>query len=638
MAILKGNQKKITQQIVRYFTETTGQPYDVFLNEAMNTTAVGSSTEGLQYYQWLAKESLKLLNMNGISLADCIENKDVLRASMQDTAEESREEGEFYTPEIWASYCREDLKRICIEKGIWGKAVIWDASCGTGNLLRSLEDYPLELVYQSTLNEDDAEVVRSVWAERGLPQENVFTLDFLNKIDWDEYNTEFVNQLPQGLQHAIRNNEPIIFFMNPPYKIGEAVRSDVGSHMKSHGMSKSALDIYHHFIYRIMLLKDVFSHENIYISLIGPTTIFQSDTIKELYDELKSDHLFHSGIAFDINEFSNIKGGTGWMVSHTTWCPKREGDPDTVRMILTTKVGKDGQIVDAGSRPYDTVEQSLHYWTAPVEAFPRLVSVLPIVTTFKDFSGLGKHKEGVLGYLMSSPHVIRGTRRTAVTTLPNGDNMPITEENFWRCVSSFSARRCYAVNANSFDNSQYWSAPDETKEGYQQWLYDSLALFIFDNASCQTAYRPLVYDKNDVHINQNIQNRLFPLPKEVVISNTVDPLILKDLEENPTDNSFLLAQIAATYDMWSQEAKDLYNFGVALILHSLKEGVRASVGYDNWTVAWDAGLCQLRNTEKDGQYIIPRDLDAQYLKLVQALKAKLKYGVYEYGFMYQSLT
>lgn len=641
MVVLKGKKKKVIQEIIRYYTETTGQTYETYLNDAIALTSVGEKTTNtnLQYHQWLILETLEILYKNEITLSDCIENKDVLRASMLVTAEESRQEGEFYTPEVWAKYCRDDLQKVLEEKGVWGEALIWDASCGTGNLLRSLEDYPVEKVFQSSLNEGDVEVVQGVWLERGIPKENIFQLDFLSKIDWDMYNTEFLDQLPQPLQQALRTGEtPVVFYMNPPYKIGDAGRTDIGAYMKVHGLSKSALDIYHHFIYRIMLLKQVFNNNNIYISLIGPTTIYQSETIEELYTELKADHLFHSGIAFDIGEFSNVKGGVGWMVSHTTWCPKQEGDPAEVRMILTTKVGLDGQIVDAGARPYDVIDTSLHYWTEPKEAFPRTVSMLPVASTFSTFSGLGKHWSGVLGYIMSSPHAIRGTRRTSVSTLPNGDNMPVTEENFWRCVASFSARRCYASNINSFDNSQYWSAPDETVEGYDQWLKDSLALFIFDNAACQTAYRPLEYKTKEVRISQNVNNRLFPLPMDVVKSNCTDEQVLQDLTENPADNSFILEQIANTYESWSQEAKDLYNFGITLIMQSLQNGSRQATGYQHWTVAWDAGLCQLRAQGENGLAVIPKELDAQYLKLVQALKARLRHGVYEYGFLYQSLN
>lgn len=639
MAILKGKKKEITQNIVRFYTENTGQTYDKLLNDMLlyaDTSEQEASS--LPYADWLATQILTTLKKNEVSLEDCVENKDVLRAAMLVSAEESRKEGEFYTPEQWASYCRNMIKEQLEDKGLWGKAIIWDASCGTGNLLRSLEDYPPELIFQSTLNEDDIDVVRSVWRERGTPEENMFTLDFLNKLDYDIYNTEFTSQLPERLQHAIRNNEPIIFFMNPPYKIGEASRFDVGAKMVTQGMSKSALDMYHHFIYRMLDLKDIFNHTNMYINLIGPTTLFSSDTVKELYQMLTLDHIFVDGIAFDIGEFSNVRGGTGWLVSFTMWRPKVEGDEDHRVVELTTMEVIDEEITTAGRRAYSVVESSLHYWVDSPELNRYPQTMLPVATTFKTFSGLGKAWDGVLGYLMSSPHAIRGTRRTAVTTLPNGDNMPIIEENFFRAVASFSARRCYAMRQNSYDNSQYWSAPNEEVEGYNQWLIDSIPLFIFDNAACQASYRPLEYTTSNGHIlKQNIGNKLFPLSKEEVLSIVTDEVILKDLEENPTDNSFLLSIIEQYRPYFSAEAEALFSFGCSLIKHSLTGTIRRDNDYECWTNAWDAGLNQLRNVPNvEGKPQVVFD-DGAYLKLVSELKNKLHNGVYTFGFMRQSL-
>lgn len=640
MAILKGKQKEQTQEVVRFYTRETGEGYDKLLNDMLVFSNLPEQEMySKPYEEWLAYKSLKLLDSLGVSIEDCVENKDVLRASLLVTAQESREEGEFYTPEQWAKYCRDMLKEFLIKEDLWGKAVIWDASCGTGNLLRTLDDYPPELIFQSTLNKDDVEVVQKVWEEKGGVVENIFELDFLNKLDYDIYNTEFLDQLPQKIQDTIKNNEPLVFFMNPPYKIGEAHKTDVGATMATKGMSKSALDIYHHFIYRIMLIKEVFSNNNIYINLIGPTTLFSSDTLKELYSELKVDHIFEDGIAFDIGEFSNVRGGTGWMVSFTMWRPKREEDEYAKEVELDTMIVIDGEITKGGKRVYRVVDNSLHYWLDSPDFAKHPQTLLPVATTFQTFSGVGKAWNGVLGYIMTSPHAIRGTRRTAITTLPNGDNMPIVEENFFRAVASFSARRCYASKQNSYDNSQYWAAPDMEVEGYNQWLIDSIPLVLFDNAACQTSYRPLTYTSKDgLTFNENIGNKLFPLSHDEVRAVATDEVLLKDLEENPTDNSFILSVIEQYRPYFSAEAEALYSYGCELLKYSLSGTIRKDNNYECWSNAWDAGLNQLRNAPKKDDVQHPIIDDSIYLKLVADLKLKLRYGVYKYKFLEQSLN
>lgn len=625
--VLKGKRKKVAQDIVRFYMDNTGVEYDEFIVNMLKVEATHNFND---YNLWLAKQSLKILEENEVTLNDCVTNKDVLRAAVKVNSDQSRQEGEFYTPEVWAAEGRKHLEESMGD--LWGKAIIWDASCGTGNLLKTLENYPPELVFQSTKDQKDVDLI----LEQGSKW-NTFQCDFLTLLD-DEFATEFTDTLPERIQQALRNNEPIAFYMNPPYKIGKAESTDIGAYMKTHGMSKCALDIYHHFIYRIMMFKEVFNHTNMYITLIGPSTIYQSSTIEELYNELKRDHIFDNGMAFAIGEFSNVKGGTDWVVSLTSWRPKLETDGYANPVLLPTKTSDiDGNVKVIGERLYSRIGDSLHYWALPDEGGTSRASfMLPIVSTFNTFSGLGKAWEGVLGYLMSSPHAIRGVRRTCVTTLPNGDNLPLVEENFWRCVASFSARRCYAQVSNGYDNSQYLAAPDTELEGYNQWLMDSVVLFLYDIASCQTSYRDLYYNETIKGIT--LQNNLFPLSYEEVGSIITDEVLLEDYRNNPPTNQFILKVLEEVEPHLSSDARALHECVKTMFRHSLQSDVRARVGYGNWLQSWNAGIYQLRKTVgEDNKSVFSQEQLEEYMALTRNLKAHLLSGVYSFGFMRQSV-
>lgn len=611
--MLQGQKKKVLKDVVRYYGTTTGKSYEDFLLDIQKTR--GNLALAQEYSEWLAAKIFEILQKNEITLADCIENKDVIRSSLKE--DESRKDGEFYTPEVWAAEGREYLKRMLGD--LWGKAYIWDASAGTGNLLRS-SDYPRDKLFLSTILPEDVEILKA-----SFPGAHVFRLDFVNDIDWDQNNRFFSNNLPPELVGVLERNEPIVFYMNPPYKVMEANSSDVGAYMASMGMAKCALDIFHQFIYRLIMIKRFYQLTNMYLGIFGPVTMFHSKMLEPLYNEFKSEFKFVDGMCFSAGDFANTSESVGWLVGYTTWRSKN-GDEEDKSIVLDAKsVDEKGNISVIGKRLITSIDVNLHDWVKAKDII-RIDQPLPEVTTFMNFTGdLVNAPQNYLGYLMSSNFVIRATRRSSVTSLPNPDNVPITPENFWRCVASFAARRCYATKANPYNNSQYYSKPDETIEGYDQWLRDALVLFLFEHNSQQASYR-------DLEVGGyiwNIPNRLFPIPYEIVREVVSDPVILDDMTKFPPQNQFLVSILQQVQYGFSPDAMELYQYCLTLILESLQGDKRARFGYANWTKAWDAGFIQLKSIKG---FFTPEQ-DEKYTYLLSKLRHKLYDGVYKYGFM-----
>lgn len=497
----------------------------------------------------------------------------------------------------------------------------FSGNCGTGNLMRE-EGYPADKLFMSSLLPEDIEIVKATSEFKGV---EAFQLDFLNGLDLDEYNMRFSENLPPRLRQILENDEPIVFYMNPPYKVMEARSSDVGAYMSSLGMAKCALDIFHQFMYRIVMLKRTYRLTNMYMGIFGPITMFHSKMIEPMYNEFKEEFKFVNGMCFDAGDFSNTSESVGWIVGYTVWRSKKEGEEDKSIVLEAKTIGENDTPVTIGSRLITAIDENLHTWVEPKDVI-RYDEQLPLITTFNNFVGVTtKAPSNAFAYMMSSNYVIRATRRACITTIPTPDNIPITEENFWRCVASYAARRCYASKQNPYNNCQYYSKPDTSIEGYNEWLTDALIVFLFDYNSQSTAYRDIEQDGNLL----NFSNALFPIDSAIIKQVCTDEKILADLERNAPTNQFIVNVLSQLQPNFSQEAMDLYQYSLQIILESLSGTRRADFDYGNWTQAWDAGLLQIREVKG----LVPTEQHEKYSYLLSKLKHKLYDGIYKYGFM-----
>lgn len=610
--ILHGQKKKVLKEVIRYYVDTTGNAYEDLILSVQKSRA--QITDGMKYSDWLAVKCFEILSQSEISLADCVENKDIIRSAIKE--DESRKDGEFYTPEVWAIDGRDYLKKMLGEQ--WGKAYIWEASCGTGNLIKGM-DYPQDKIFMSTLLPEDIQMVQAI-----LPDITAFPCNFVNDLDIDQYNKRFSEKLPPELIKVLENNEPLVFFMNPPYKVMEASSSDVGAYMASQGMAKCALDIFNQFMYRIIMLKRFYNLTNVYLGIFGPITLFHSKMLEDLYKEFKEDFVYVDGMCFTAGDFSNTSESVDWIIGYTTWKTKLATETDRSVVLDAKTADIDGNISTIGKRLVTNVDENLHNWCYPKDVIRSTMA--PMVSNISNFTGtMYKFAENALGCIMSSNFVIRATRRACITSLPNSGGIDITEENFWRCVGSYGARRCYASRQNPYNNCQYYSKPDINVDGYNQWLVDALMLFLFDYNSQIAAYR----DKEVEGKIWNVPNKLYPIDFNIVKQVVTDKTLLEDMEKVPPQNQFLVNILAQIKDMLSPEAMEFYQFCLEILLASLQGDTRERIGYVNWTNAWDASLIQLRSI--DGFFT--QEQEERYSYLLARLKDKLHDGIYKYGFM-----
>jgi hypothetical protein len=614
--MLSSVQKKKLEEVVLYYTRTTGKDYAIFVQELMAYQLGTLDTS--EYSAWLTSSIIDVLADFDLTIADCLANKDVLQAGV--LADKSRGEGEFYTPLIWCAEGRKYLQKFLGDK--WGEAVVYDGSCGSGNLMREA-NYPPDKLFLSTLLAEDVELVKNTF-----PEAHVFQLDFVNGVDYDENNMYFSEKLPPELRKVLENNEPIVFFMNPPYLVGQGAVSDLGSYMRECSMGACASDIMYQFIFRVLMLIDTYKLTNVTLALYGGIALLHSrhlnDLLKMVEDRLK----FMGGMCFRVSEFSNTSRSVDWAVPFVVWQSKTEEEKAAgLRnpIILDAKERHGDSIETVGSREFKPADYPLEAWIEAKDVDS--LTMMPQFISLNNSKGvLAKRATNAIATLMSDAYVIRGTRRNMISSASCPDNIDITPENFWRALCSYNIRTCYKRVVNAFDNCQYFSAPDTTVEGFEQWCINGLPLFLFDLSNFSVSYRGW----QEAGTSWNISNKLFPIPAERIMqlcNNT--GVIAEDYKNCPGDNSFILQVIQYAYPKFSENAKELFDYGVKCIEDSITNGSRERAGYANNLGTWDAGLQQIRRTEGTWS----KEQEETLSKLIGKSKRELTHGIYKYGFL-----
>lgn len=472
--------------------------------------------------------------------------------------------------------------------------VAFSGNCGTGNLMLEA-DHDRSKLFLSSLQDTDIETIRNNPAFEGA---TAFQLNFLEGIDYDRYNTEFLDKLPHRLKEAIVNDEPIIFFDNPPYKSGVAKATDVGRHMCSIGYNKSAYDLFYQFCWRVMNFVEMFDLHNVYYCFFGPLTFFTGSSANVLFKDFQRHFEFIDGMCISAQDFSGTSQSIEWGIGCSLWkaCGEDgiEGEPKKV--LLEKKMfDMDGDIITGGRTLYTAPRERMDEWLQPKDVL--YYNEAPLATSHLTFKGSdegvlvakysGKIADGALGTMMLDSTLARGNTYTAILSLPTSIQfVNITKENFWRCVSSFAFRNVYQA---SWSETRKWlSAPDTSVEGYNTWLANALVIFLCELKSMQSGIRGIKWCGEKV----DVSNRLFFVTEDEFRASCNDDLIIDDFDNHGFHNEFVLSMIEQSKELWTPEVKELFQWCKDVILNTYD--IRKDRGYKGCLIASDAGLAQLR--------------------------------------------
>lgn len=495
--------------------------------------------------------------------------------------------------EVWDLTTDNDTHCFCVttQDGV----DVFSGNCGSGNLLRESRA-DMSHVYMSSLQEDDITLVKNTPEFEGV---NAFQCDFLQGIDYDEYNTEFLDKLPSRLKEIIINDEPLLIICNPPYKTGSAKATDVGRYMIDIGLGRPAYDIFYQFCWRVMRFVEMFNLSNCYYAFFGPLTFFTGAGANILLTEFEHCFEFLDGMCISAQEFSDTSESILWGIGGTVWksrggYQKEQSHKD---ILLEKKyLLPDGGVGCEGRVLYAPPREKLSDWVAPKDI--TFFNNAPLMTSHLTFKGSevfdkvapksGKLADNALGTLMVGNTLTRSSDQSAILSMPSTiQYVNITEENFWRCVASYTFRRTY--DAGWAVAKKEISAPDTTVEGYDIWLKNALVMFLFEYKSMMSSLRGVSWGGYDNYV---IRNKLFYLSEEEIRANCHDEVILRDLDEHPLQNQFMLKMIAESEPYWSPEIRALYDWCKNYTLFTLDK--RKEVNYKGSLDCADAGFQQLR--------------------------------------------
>lgn len=582
--------KNEVYEAIRYYTDVTGETSSQFIEGLKEVEH--EDDDNLKYEAWLRKQIIKLVKSNGVSVDDVINNKDML---MGDSLKE--EDGSFYTPVEWAKETHEMILRHIPNLEDY---VVWDASCGSGNLVQDLPK--CKQLYLSTLHEEDVEI-----AQERVPHAHVFQLDFLSKIDYNPFLTEFTDNLPQGLQDALRNNDPILFLMNPPYAVTNAHKTQLANHLRQLGESEIANDLLRQFIWRVYNLTEIHNLTNSHFACIGTNSLFilpsWESTLRTMHEH--ADYL--EGFTFPAGEFPGIEKSVKWGIYSTLWktvLPRKVESLPTIQLDEKKK-DKDGNIITLGKMDFvwnrDYAVNWLKKKITVGNRIPEIVLNVRGEPTGED----GKPKkitglDNALGYFMFKGSFKDITQFNSISTVPiSAMDIAMTLENVKDSLATF------AFNTN-FQEDFYYSArsfrePVTGTDEYKEWVANSIFFAICSRKSFVGSFRGIQVG-NDI---RDINSTFFPYTSEQVKEFCTDPIILEDLENNPIDNQWYLDLLEESEPYLWDSVITLYKAVTDFIRMSYD--YRKTVDYAVHTKSWNASFNQLKQTG-----LWNEDLEKQY--------------------------
>ena len=629
----------IIEQAINYYVKVTGKEWHSFFNNL--DTALKGDLDEQEGDEWLIHALTDTLIANGINIEDLKYNKDSIKAFFDDEGRKSN--GEFFTPEVWAKEGRTYFDKYISN---WKEDYyVWDISAGTGNLLKTIEMKDRSKLFMSTLQDDDISILKNTSV---FEKATSFKMDFLDSIVLEELDNRFINNLPENLQDVILNDKPLIIYANPPYKAGKNKATEVGRFMSEsreieifdfEDFSPASYDIFYQFCFQVMCLIIRYKLKNTYFGFFGPLRFFFGKSAGVLLKHFEHVFEFLDGMCLSANEFNDIGKEVEWGIGYTLWKSRGDylDDPMAIYhkdILLERKyTNAEGEIESNNNRIlYEEAKTSLREWTEPDPNSVLFAKKFPLMTSWHTFKGgnpyekvyyaTGKVYDNFLGTLMTQTNLSRSSRKCGILSAPTTiEYINITEENFWRCVANYGFRQA-GDNVDWSITKKDISAPNTSIEGYDDWVYNCLPLFLFGYKSHMTSLRN-VTDPDGVE-SFNIYNNFFYITKEEVKEYCHDEKVLADLEVSPS-HDFIIEQIEKAIPHLEECALDLYNWCKSYTLATYD--YRNTCNYNGGLECWDAGFQQVRGG------IWKEALEDEYRLRISKLRDFLRKDMFKWGFL-----
>ena len=554
-----------------------------------------------------------------------------------------RKNGDFFTPTPFVDYAH---KMLCEQFGEdWKeKYVVWDCCWGTGNLTR---DYKFNELYASTLKESELRI-----GEHYNREATKFQLDFLNDpIEPDLYGTK----VPKSLLDALKEDRPIIFFINPPYgtpssdfgkgdtnsKGQGTCISIVNREMVTNKMGIASNNLFSQFLYRIIMLKRRYGLKNLHLGLYSPTTFLTSDKWKNFRHLFLSNFKFRDAFQFQASYFSNVS--EDWGLSFSVWSDGETANKIFFNYRLVDFVG--GTLSELGKKDVYNIDGCLtaKVWIKEPIKKVRVVSKPTFSSGIKlaiRQSAKTKIAEKALGcYSNMANNVDQSEMKVSIFSScdsTNANGLSIMRENFDRVVSIFAARKL--IEKTWINNKDEFFAPNEQHAKWQMFVNDSIVFSLFHSSSNQSSLRDIEYKGR----KWNIKNEFFFMSKQRIMELADANNFTITYEDARTDSErYVYKLISGQENLVSEtlanekltlstEAQAVLDKAISLTEKTFPyRGIFNQLHSDYQIMNWDCGWYQIKALV--GEYF-KNDL-SEFQQLYKILGEKMRPMVYELGFL-----
>lgn len=578
--MLTGYKKKMVKDAISYYIDTTGFSSEKFIQDVVQNNSC-RDFETLNYNAWLAVKSFKLFQQHDITLADCLEFRNL------------------------ATQMKLEKKGMNVTS-LWKKSIgsfIGDTDISRYELIE-LSDKNSELNYLDLGKE-------VFYCEDFNEHEN-----FFNTFDFDNDNRFLFNKLPKQIQKAIEFKLPIFINLNP-YLEHSRNFDTIYEQMRLYGFSgKKLLNPLYASIFRVLRFCEEYGLSEVRFGFFSPLDMFyEKEEYLNFYGLFKEKFKFNSGICFNPKSVG-VKDKSEF-IGYTVWDLRT--DKINKAVVLREYIQHtDDTILQGSSRLVRGKKDSLYNWEVNSISFSGISSLIPSYLSIQTPSGETVERySNVFGYQANAKNLLRSYKRVGIYSVPVGECTAITTESFFKSVASYTVRSCLGQDIK---NPVYLSNPDVEIEGYQSWLADSVIYFLFSPNNMTKSYR----EKDLV-----LSNRLFPLKLNDIKKFVKDENILNDISTHGADNLMITQIIDSIFLNLSRPAIDFYSFCKQKIIDSLVGSVREDFGYKDSLVAWDASFYQIRQIDS---VFTQKDVET-YSYLLSKLQDSLNEGVYKYGFV-----
>lgn len=531
--------------------------------------------------------------------------------------ESRRRSGDFWTPTVLNDHAH---KMMCEQFGDdWKeKYVVWDPCCGGKNMTR---DYYFNELYCSTLFESELEIASNYNKEA-----TSFKFDFLN---------QQLDELPQNLRHALEQDKPIIFFMNPPYATANnfgangtskkgVAKTMINEVMLEDGIGACAQNLYAQFFYRCMMIKQYYNLTNCNIGIFCPTLYLAGPSWKGFRKAFFEEFSYADGCTFKASHFADV--ADSWGIAFSVWKNGKNEKEDFQHNLVDIV---DGNIKIVGAKSIYNIDNCLsaNEWAKNsiknLQTFdsPQISSGVSVKQI-----GCGRLVNGALGYFGSNSNNV-DMNTTYVTMYSGassrGHGYSVLPQNFTRCTSLFAARKL--VEKNWINSKDEYLKPNTDHDKWQEFENDSIVYSLFNTSSNQSSLRQVEY-KGKLW---DIKNEFFWMSKDVIMA------LAEEFSNDYCYNDARVSNERYVYKLLqgmklSKEARDVLLKATQIVAKSFPYRQMFNEEHPEYQVNnFDCGWYQVKAIAKE---YLKDDLE-EFKALYKKLSDKMLPMVYELGFL-----